>query len=253
MLCLRIFVLITLRTILNAIICCLQLNTGRGADANPKVDFLGIDACWIAVYVLCRNALIKSHNTYHIMYVHCYALSICQLPDCNLFTQHAIYLMGKTPLVNCGPRSYSLHRIQSTAILVLLFSANNHLPHNTVNPLLQQAGEIDNLTVSLGQSTLVVLCRFHVGAGIPGVAPHYIPPPSTFNVLLGSSWFDKPWFLSEGKLAAVRIIPSSWGSQRTCELHAIKHIFWRRCRGSEEKLHHRELPPTATSIFSGAV
>ncbi|KAK1683306.1 hypothetical protein QYE76_044154 [Lolium multiflorum] len=52
----------------------------------------------------------------------------------------------------------------------------------------QQAGEIDNLTVSLGQSTLVVLCRFHIGAGIPGVAPHYIPPPSTFNVLLGSSW-----------------------------------------------------------------
>ncbi|KAK1692242.1 hypothetical protein QYE76_008939 [Lolium multiflorum] len=29
---------------------------------------------------------------------------------------------------------------------------------------------------------------FHVGAGITGVAPHYIPPPSTFNVLLGSSW-----------------------------------------------------------------
>ncbi|KAK1602023.1 hypothetical protein QYE76_027128 [Lolium multiflorum] len=51
---------------------------------------------------------------------------------------------------------------------------------------------------------------FHVGAGIPGVAPHHISPPSTFNVLLGSSWFDKPWFLSEGKLATVRIIPSSW-------------------------------------------
>ncbi|KAK1683693.1 hypothetical protein QYE76_044541 [Lolium multiflorum] len=53
--------------------------------------------------------------------------------------------------------------------------------------------------------------KFHVGAGIPGVVPH-ISPPSTFNVLLGSSWFDKPWFLSEGKLAAVLIIPSSWGS-----------------------------------------
>ena len=89
MLCLRIFVLITLRTILNAIVYCLQLNTGRGADANPKVDFLGIDACWIAVYVLCRNALIKSHSS-RDMYVHCYALSICQLPNCNLFTQHAI-------------------------------------------------------------------------------------------------------------------------------------------------------------------
>ncbi|KAK1627579.1 hypothetical protein QYE76_001894 [Lolium multiflorum] len=34
------------------------------------------------------------------------------------------------------------------------------------------------------------IIRFHVGAGIPGVAPHYISPPSTFNVLLGSSWMD---------------------------------------------------------------
>ena len=145
------------------------------------------------------------------MYVHGHALFICQLPNCNLFTQHAVRLMGETPLVNCGPRSNSLYWNTIYCNTVLLFSANNHLPHNTVNSLLQQAGEIDNLTVSLGQSTLVVLCRFHVGAGIPGVAPHYIPPPSTFNVLLGSSWFDKPWFLSEGKLAAVRIIPSSWG------------------------------------------
>ena len=55
-----------------------------------------------------------------------------------------------------GPILYT--EIQSTAILVLLFSANNHLPHNTVNPLLQQAGEIDNLTVKLGQSILVVVC-----------------------------------------------------------------------------------------------
>ena len=97
------------------------------------------------------------------------------------------------------PGPFFTSEIQSTAI-VLLFSANNHHPHYTSNPLLQQAGEIDNLTVSLGQSTLVVLCRFHVGAGIPGVAPHYIPPPSTFDVLLDSYWFDKPWFLTEGNL-----------------------------------------------------
>src|SRR5215203_4936832 len=55
------------------------------------------------------------------MYVHGHALFICQLPNCNLFTQHAVYLMGETPLVNCGPRSYSLHRIQSTAILFYCF------------------------------------------------------------------------------------------------------------------------------------
>jgi hypothetical protein len=52
----RMNVLFTLRTLLNAIVCCLQLNTGRGTDVNRKVDYLGIDACWIAVYVLCRNA-----------------------------------------------------------------------------------------------------------------------------------------------------------------------------------------------------
>src|SRR5215208_6116159 len=143
--------------------------------------------------------------------------------------------MGETPLVNCGPRSYSLHSIQSTAIVFYYFLCK-HLPLDTFNPLLQQAGEIDNLTVSLGQSTWFVLCMFHVGAGIPGVAPHHISRPSTFNVLLGSSWFDKPWFLSEGKLAAVRIIPSSWGSQRTCTSTRIKHFFWRRCRGDQDTL-----------------
>ena len=36
--------LFTLHTLLNAIICCSQLNTGRAADANRKVDYLGIDA-----------------------------------------------------------------------------------------------------------------------------------------------------------------------------------------------------------------
>ena len=107
--CLKIIVFLTLHTLLNALVCSLQLNTERGADANAKVDFLGIVACWIAVYVLCRNALSKSQSSHHDMYVHCYALSICQLPNCNLFTQHVIYLIGETPLVNCGPRSILLH------------------------------------------------------------------------------------------------------------------------------------------------
>ncbi|KAK1698040.1 hypothetical protein QYE76_014737 [Lolium multiflorum] len=34
------------------------------------------------------------------------------------------------------------------------------------------------------------ITKFHVGAGIPVVASHHISPPSTFNVLLGSYWFD---------------------------------------------------------------
>jgi hypothetical protein len=45
-----------------------------------------------------------------------------------------------------------------------------------------------------------------------------------------SYWFDKPWFHTEGRLAIVLIIPSSWGSQLGGYLHAIKQFFWCRCR-----------------------
>jgi hypothetical protein len=54
------------------------------------------------------------------------------------------------------------------------------------------------------------------------------------------SWTIKPWFLTEGKLAAVLIIPSSWGSQLDGAFHyqhrAIKQFFWRRCQGKRRLL-----------------
>jgi hypothetical protein len=53
-------------------------------------------------------------------------------------------------------------------------------------------------------------------------------------------WTDKPWFLTEGKIATVLIIPSSWGSQLDGEITStpcrIKLIFWRRCRGQRRLL-----------------
>jgi hypothetical protein len=51
-----------------------------------------------------------------------------------------------------------------------------------------------------------------------------------------SYWFDKPWFLTEGKLAAVLIIPSSWGSQLGGYLTAIKLFFWHLCWGKRRFL-----------------
>jgi hypothetical protein len=36
---------------------------------------------------------------------------------------------------------------------------------------------------------------------------------------LAFSWTDKPWFLTEGKLAVVLIKPSSWGSQLDGDLY----------------------------------
>jgi hypothetical protein len=57
---------------------------------------------------------------------------------------------------------------------------------------------------------------------------------------LAFSWTDKPWFLTEGKLAAVFIKPSSWCSQLDGDLHyhtpPQQRFFWRRCRGKRRIL-----------------
>jgi hypothetical protein len=83
----------------------------------------------------------------------------CQLHNCNLFTQHVIYLYGETPLVNCGPRSILLHLYYH--LLQALFTFRKHyfispqtnIYFHTIRLILclQQTGEIDNLTVSWGK------------------------------------------------------------------------------------------------------
>jgi hypothetical protein len=66
------------------------------------------------------------------------------------------------------------------------------------------------------------------------------PAGITFTSLAFSYWFDKPWFLTEGKLVAVLIIPSSWGSQLGGHLHqhrtAISHPI--RLGASREASSH---------------
>jgi hypothetical protein len=53
--------------------------------------------------------------------------------------------------------------------------------------------------------------------------------------------FGKPWFHTEGRLAAVLIIPSSWGSQLGSQLYAIKQFFRRRCQGERGFLQGESL------------
>ena len=143
----------------------------------------------LCILLECPN---EFHSRHHDLYMHCYALINLSIASCNLFTQHVCYLLWRdttselwTP-VHSFTSEYtiycnhcSLHFLQVTIIfhticLILCF---------------QQAGEIDNLTVTLGQSFLVVLCRW----------------------CLKSYWFDNLGFFSEGKLAATLIISFSWG------------------------------------------
>jgi hypothetical protein len=58
----------------------------------------------------------------------------------------------------------------------------------------------------------------------------------TFSSLAFSYWTKKPWFLTEGKLATVLIIPSSWGSQLGGHPARINLIFWRCCQGKRRLL-----------------
>ena len=47
--------------------------------------------------------------------------------------------------------------IDTSSTATFLLGANHNLPHHMFNPLLQQTGELDNLTDSLGQSLEFVL------------------------------------------------------------------------------------------------
>jgi hypothetical protein len=120
---------------------------------------------WITVYVLCCNAqvnLIVIFMTCTCIVMH---YLFCQLPNCNLFPQHAIYLYGETPLVNSGLRSILLHiyyhllQAPFTFRKHYLLTANKHLfPHDTFNPLFS-ANQWDwQPHCKLGQSILAMLC-----------------------------------------------------------------------------------------------
>src|SRR3954465_13425370 len=110
--------------------------------------------------------------------------------------------------------------IDTSSTVTCLLAADHYLPHNTFNPLLQQTGELDNLTDSLGQS-LAFCC-----AGLRVACNTCVMFPSSY-------WFDNLGFLLRGNLLLCCFTPCSWGSQLsapTSNQRCIK-LFWRCCRG----------------------
>ena len=141
-----------------------------------------------------------------------------QLPIYNLFTQHVIYLLWRDATSELWtPVLFSLLIKQPQAIL---FIFRNYFYANSFHSIrlifcFSKTGEIDNLTESLGQSILVVLCPGSTLFLTPVVLPANSQTATPLEATPFSYWLIKPWFLTEGKLAAVLIIPSSWGSQWT--------------------------------------
>jgi hypothetical protein len=119
----------------------------------PRGWIINHKCSWMAVYVSCCNAQSKSHSD---------PLDLCtlslfyRLPNCNLFTQHVVFLSyGETPLVNCGPRSNFLY-IAITCLLYLhcllsciILLLSTRYAHSFV----YSKPEIDNLIVSWEQSS----------------------------------------------------------------------------------------------------
>ena len=115
----------------------------------------------ITVYVSCCNA--QLNFIVDTMTCTCIVmlLSTCQLPSCNLFTQHVSYLSWRdTTSELWTPVHYFTSKFKSTTIIILCIFLQVTIIFHTIRRILcfQQAGEIDNLTVLLGQSILVVLC-----------------------------------------------------------------------------------------------
>ena len=87
-------------------------------------------------------------------------LDVCQLPRCNLFTQHVIYLRRATSSELWIPVLVFTYNLQSFTALCLLSANFYFFPFDTFNPLFSaKHDEIDNLITSWGQSSVVVLCR----------------------------------------------------------------------------------------------
>ena len=153
--------LFTLRTLLNAIIRCLQLNTNGELGMTTWRWIISHRRCWITVYVFCRNA--HMNIIVIIMSYICIVMRsiFCQLPSCNLFTQHVSYLLRRDTTSELWTPVHSFTLIiQPTANTVPFHSLQFTTVFHTIRLILcfQQAGEIDNLTVSLGQNSLIVLC-----------------------------------------------------------------------------------------------
>jgi hypothetical protein len=142
-----------------------------------------------------------------------YIILLYQLPHCNL--------------PNCGPRSnflyiallfyYYSHCLLS-CITIILLPLDTLIPLFTVNRWDWQPHR------KLGAKYLFVLCRFHVAAGGRHVDKQFIwrhcpecHEASKHHLLKFGFLLLVRFnlgFTTKGRLAAVLIIPSSWGSQQ---------------------------------------
>jgi hypothetical protein len=157
--------LFTLRTLLNAIIRCSQLNTQCLLGRHSEGGLLVIDAVglWSMYFIVMpRVNLIVILVTYvHYLYsINCPTI-IC-LPSMLLFILWRNTTSELWTLVQ-----FSLHCYYRLLLLALFTFPHTITFYHSIRSILclQQTSEIDNLIVSWGKVLSCVVCRFHVAAG----------------------------------------------------------------------------------------
>src|SRR3954467_15930770 len=99
---------------------------------------------------------------------------------------------------------------KSSTITCLLASNHHHLPHHTINPLLQQTGELDNLTVRWDKVLSLCCAGFHVAC-------------NTFETFRSSYWFDNLGFLLRENLLLCSSHLALWVSNEASHDNTGRH------------------------------
>ena len=146
------------------------------------------------------------------MYMHHGAFFLCQFPNYNSFTQHVIYLLWRdttselwTPVLfffidnttYCKHCSHFIHckQISFSTLYIQSF-------------VFSKTGEIDNLTVPLGQSSLVVLCAGSTLLLTPVVHPAKVSRINTQKCFLSPTGrFNLGFILRENLLPCLSSLP----------------------------------------------
>jgi hypothetical protein len=163
------------------------------------------------------------------------------------------------------PVQFPLHCYYRLLLLALFTFLHTITFYNWICSILclQQTDEIDNLIVSWGQSSWLCCVQvprccwwkasrrqYSSGAAVRSVGKL---ASITFWSLALSYWFDKPWFHNWGKLAAVLLISSSWGSQLGALTPHHQAFFWCRCRGERRFLQGESLTLSLLLCFCFAL
>ena len=145
----------------------------------------------MAVYVLCCNAQSSLKGVKMIsICMYCF-LGVCQLPRCNLFTQHVIYLRRATSSELWIPVLCLLYSIYNLLLLCVYFLQTFTSFHSIRLILCFQQNTVRLTTSSqIGDRVLWLCCAgLHVATST-GSAPCQSSASNTFGVFPCSYWFD---------------------------------------------------------------